>query len=142
MSDVTEITMSVGSTITWSATAGGSYAQLGGITSFKRKKKRGTSDASLLTDTKMRKKPKGRLDLGSLECQMLYGKTAYALMDGWMNAGTMIFLKLNSAEGSSSGPIAAFMSDEELDCPADDPIQSPVTFDLSNEGADTFAPAA
>jgi hypothetical protein len=140
MSAVTEITMSQGATLTVCTTIGGSYTSVGGVKTIKWKGKRGTSPVPVLADTKIRKKPKGMGDPGELTVGLQYGKTQFATLFGYFNAGTQVYWKITGADSSVLGPFYGHISDMELDIPEDDPITSPITIDCSNEGSEAFTP--
>jgi hypothetical protein len=142
MSAATEITMSQGASLTVSTTIGGSYTAVGGVQTIKHTGKRGTSDASVLADTMMRKKPKGRGDPGEITVGLQYGRTQFNTLWGYWHAGTQVYWKITVSDGSVLGPFFGHISDETLEIPSDDPITSPITIDCSLEGSETFTPGS
>lgn len=130
MAAADEITMSVGASLSVCATIGGTYTVVAAVKSFKNKIKRGTSDASFITDVVARKKPKGRYDVGELTVEVLYGKTQYAALNGYMTAGTQLYWKITLADGSVAGPLFGALTETDLDVPEDDPVTSSITIDL------------
>lgn len=135
MSAITEVTMSVGATLSVSTTVGGSYTALAGVTDFDAKQKRGTSDVSFLVDQIMRKKPKGRLDLGEITLNLIYGMTQYNALNGYMQAGTQIYGKITLPDASVAGPFFFHFTQQDLKVPKDDPVECAVTLDVSADPA-------
>ncbi len=137
-----ETTMSVGASLLYATTVGGSYTAVTGVRNIDWAGKRGSSDASALVNTVMIKKPKGRRDPGTITFDAIYGKTQYATLYALHNAGTIGFFKISLPDGSILGPYAGHFTAFGLKVPEDDPVTVPAEIDLTGgQSADgTFTP--
>lgn len=131
-----EITMSVGASLSYSTTAGGSYTTAVGVRTIRWAGSRPSANVSALADTSMVYKRKRR-DPGTLTCDCIYQKTQYNALFDIHLAGTEYYWKITGADASVLGPFFGHISEFGLDIPEDDPLTFPLTIQASGGGTAT-----
>lgn len=133
-----ETTMSYGSSLSYSTTAGGSYTTVGGVKNVKTSFKRPVANVSALEDLEDVFLPK-RKTFDPVTADGLFRKTQFAILFAAQQAATKYYWKITFADASTLGPIYGFISGLDVDIPDDEAIMSPFTIQPSSVSGNTTA---